>query len=563
MSKLYRLLSSVRLAVPLMLVLGAVVAIGTVLESKYSAAYAKLLIYDAFWFYGLLALLGLNILCAALSRRPWKARHTGFVTTHAGMLLMLGGAFITAYWGIDGELKIEEGGSAAVVGLPGLELLILENNKILARADVPRYVRPQSSAQLKWLNERLGHGLTFKSYQPFTLPDEEFVDAPEDVTAAPAIGFWLRSQFFNTSEWLHAKDRNDIEMGPARLRLIVDGAVAPTTSAKAELKVFTHPERKFIRSLSMDELKRGAVQLGSAGVRLVKIFEHASVQGNRLVEKGGLGINPAVELAVTTAFGTFREVSFANFTDFSLVKDPRFAFRFEYTPGTPRRPDSNLIEFHVGRDNQLRLELYKRGQLVQSQTIREGSVVETPWMGMKLVVARFIPKSLMRPVVKPLSAPTKGVLPPSAFEIEIASRPGESFWISEGDTLEVPTQERIYQVNYAAKNLRLPFSVQLDRFVKEEYPGTDKALSFESHIRVPEANEAAVISMNNPLVRAGFTLYQSSFQILPDRPPVSILSVNRDPGRYVKYLGGIVTSLGILIYTLMRSRFWLWLRGSP
>ena len=44
----------------------------------------------------LLAFLGTNILCAALIRFPWKKRQTGFVITHAGLLILLAGLVVRA-----------------------------------------------------------------------------------------------------------------------------------------------------------------------------------------------------------------------------------------------------------------------------------------------------------------------------------------------------------------------------------------------------------------------------------------------------------------------------------
>ena len=48
-------------------------------------------IYRGPYFAILLAFLGTNILCAALIRFPWKKRQTGFVITHAGLLIVLAG----------------------------------------------------------------------------------------------------------------------------------------------------------------------------------------------------------------------------------------------------------------------------------------------------------------------------------------------------------------------------------------------------------------------------------------------------------------------------------------
>jgi cytochrome c biogenesis protein ResB len=53
--------------------------------------------------------------------------------------------------------------------------------------------------------------------------------------------------------------------------------------------------------------------------------------------------------------------------------------------------------------------------------------------------------------------------------------------------------------------------------------------------------------MNEPLKHGGYTLYQASFQQGPTGEPIaSILSVNYDPGRWIKYLGSLIICLGVI-----------------
>ena len=63
--------------------------------------------------------------------------------------------------------------------------------------------------------------------------------------------------------------------------------------------------------------------------------------------------------------------------------------------------------------------------------------------------------------------------------------------------------------------------------------------------------------MNEPFKQSGFTLYQSSYELSPGRPEVSIFSVNRDPGRWVKYIGSLILSIGIILYVFMKSKLYL------
>jgi hypothetical protein len=65
--QLVHLLGSLKLAVVLLVTLASVIATATVLEAEYSRTFAQWFVYNSGWFLGLLGLLGVNILCAALT----------------------------------------------------------------------------------------------------------------------------------------------------------------------------------------------------------------------------------------------------------------------------------------------------------------------------------------------------------------------------------------------------------------------------------------------------------------------------------------------------------------
>jgi hypothetical protein len=82
-----------------------------------------------------------------------------------------------------------------------------------------------------------------------------------------------------------------------------------------------------------------------------------------------------------------------------------------------------------------------------------------------------------------------------------------------------------------------------------------RAASYASQVAVPGLTESATISMNEPLKHMGFTVYQASFQDGPDGKPVaSIFSVNHDPGRWLKYLGCLIISLGTILLFYMKRK---------
>ncbi len=86
--------------------------IGTIEESKFDARVAQHKIFDAPWFTFWLVVLCVNLAAATVTRWPWKKRHTGFVITHAGIIILLIGAIIGKHWGIEGSMTLNVGGES-------------------------------------------------------------------------------------------------------------------------------------------------------------------------------------------------------------------------------------------------------------------------------------------------------------------------------------------------------------------------------------------------------------------------------------------------------------------
>ena len=101
-------LASLKLAVLVIAASAFVLGWATFVEREYGTAAVHFGIYGTWWFAGLLGLLGLNVLSAALIRFPWKKHQTGFVITHAGIILLLIGCLQSRLGGIDAQLPIFE-----------------------------------------------------------------------------------------------------------------------------------------------------------------------------------------------------------------------------------------------------------------------------------------------------------------------------------------------------------------------------------------------------------------------------------------------------------------------
>src|SRR5690606_32843607 len=113
--------------------------------------------------------------------------------------------------------------------------------------------------------------------------------------------------------------------------------------------------------------------------------------------------------------------------------------------------------------------------------------------------------------------------------------------------LRLFSDNQMYMVSWGNKRIDIGFDMTLSKFKIGYNPGTKKAATYESEVSISGA-ENVVISMNEPLKYNGFTFYQASFEQDETGEPVSsILSVNHDPGRPLKYLGSFLIVLGSIM----------------
>ncbi len=104
-------------------------------------------------------------------------------------------------------------------------------------------------------------------------------------------------------------------------------------------------------------------------------------------------------------------------------------------------------------------------------------------------------------------------------------------------------------VSYGAKEIQLPFSLELRDFIMEKYPGTNSASSYASEVTLVDTRsnlrEDTRIYMNNILDYDGYRFFQSSF----DQDELGTwLSVNHDWwGTWISYLGYAILTIGMML----------------
>ncbi|GAB5475682.1 MAG: cytochrome c biogenesis protein CcsA [Maribacter sp.] len=113
-----------------------------------------------------------------------------------------------------------------------------------------------------------------------------------------------------------------------------------------------------------------------------------------------------------------------------------------------------------------------------------------------------------------------------------------------------------FALRYGPKPLELPFSIKLNDFIAEKYPGTEKGYaSFMSKVTVQDERPFDYdIFMNNILDHRGYRFFQSGFD--PDEKGTN-LSVNHDQwGTRITYLGYFLLYAGLMgIMFFGKTRF--------
>lgn len=201
------------------------------------------------------------------------------------------------------------------------------------------------------------------------------------------------------------------------------------------------------------------------------------------------------------------------------------------------------VDYIIYRRDQMRA--FQKGQLA------EGESLQTGWMGLEFKILRVLPNAEETWDLQMRESPTP--LTTAAVQLKFQ---GKLHWLLLNDLVKLFTDKGAYLVSLQNRRIDLGFPVKLEKFEINHYQGTMKAMEYSSRVSLPGLTDY-IISMNEPLKHNGFTFYQSSFQNDPNtnEPIASILSVNADPGRFLKYLGSLVMSIGIILLFWFKKSF--------
>ncbi len=563
-------LGSLRFGAVLLMLTLFTLACATVYESVHGTEQAMMVFYRARWFQALLGLVGLNVLIATALRYPFTSRQIGFVLTHVSVLVILIGAVVSKFFGVEGRVVLAEGNTTSQFATSEGMLTVKE---------------PESGAQTEMRLERYG----LRGLEPVTLaepatltlgetsflvdrylPDSERMqrvvnDAPH---GHPAVRVSFGRPGEAETAWVFLDQRQ--RMGPVavtfrriedqeQLQRLIAGTGSADANEQEEAKVRVALGGKTYDFL-LQQCLHEPVKIGETEwtLRVLRYLPHAVVGKDHEIQNASPDpVNPAIEVELSGPEGSEKRLAFARFPDFGSMHNRKGAADLKVTFLFPQTTKATApIEVIAAPENRFYARFAPRGQPAVMQEIAVGAALPTPWPGRTFTLADYYERARITQEVVARKAVRKERVPAIRLRAKRAGKE-QTVWMQLGYSARMTLGGKAFELTYGQRMLPLGFAVTLEDFHIGYYPGGRRPRSFESRIAVTDPTSGRkttyLISMNHPAKHGGFRFFQSSYRMGGDRA-VSILSVSRDPGWPIVLIGYLGTIGGMLWVLRVRAR---------
>ena len=183
--------------------------------------------------------------------------------------------------------------------------------------------------------------------------------------------------------------------------------------------------------------------------------------------------------------------------------------------------------------------------------------IDLPWMGFEIILTNHetnkIPAYIPEYTV-PIQKNNK-LIKGMSRAIKVNAL-GKKYWIRDDQSITLRVRGQKLKLELEKKTLTLPYELSLTKFKMDTDPGTNSPASYESFVQLfsKKGPEDFHIYMNNPLKYDDLTFYQASYFDIGQGQYGSVLSVNYDPGRPIKYLGSLMLVLGSFWHFYLRRK---------
>ena len=539
---IYRFFCSIKPAVIILSALIILFALGTFYESAQGRRAAQEIIYRSIYMNILIFLLALNIIAVMVDRWPWKKKHRGFLMAHFGILFIIGGSLITRLYGVDGNLRL-------ALDETGQEIITEQATMVV-----------YSSFDAQNLTELYRERVFFfrtppKVEKPFIIPLGKDVLKIQDFYPVANVREQYKSLLIKSPRSGRSEKRvtarNPRSGGTAGSATLTEGAVPPTYQQASSLKGSqsavipplvknprsggtvppTYQQASSLKGSQSAVIPPLVKNPRSGGVAV--FFQIEGVRGNmaRWIYK------PAWKDRVEQTWGPARIV-LSSSSSYPTLTSALTKIMQKEKP-VVKNTSKNSLWLFPATEKKLKYKI----EGGQNGNLREGSVLKTGWMDFRFRLIRYLPQALPDTVFTPQKK--AGDQTVSAVQVHFK---GEQKWMGLNSHLYFFDKDKVYIIAYVKERKQLSFSLRLKDFKINRYPGSGKSSGYESQVQLNGEKNTRLISLNKPLKKGGYTIYQSGFEEDDNGvPTASIFAINKDPGRFVKYFGSLLIVLGSLV----------------
>jgi hypothetical protein len=564
-------LGSLKLALLLLGTLAIACAAATFYESRFDTKVAQAYIYKAPWFLFWLGVLCVNLFAVTLTRWPWQRKHTGFIITHYGIILLLVGAMIGSRFGFEGNVHLERGAKPTDRITVNRTLLRIEDPASGRREFVPfdpELARPSDRRPATipvpgtpWKivadgfsgnmvrHERLepdregrpGVELTFSSKMMGQQHAFSFLLGPGG--AEDARDFFGRARL----AWLPGlPDRAPLEIGEtqvvfAKLEPVIQSGGPDRTGitfhlgADGRRLAITLPDGR-TAEYNRADIQGRPQRFGDATFTVSDYWPDFTIRNGRPQSATMLPNNPAVLVRLAA---------------------PRPA-----AEGESRQPLLELTPTIDGIAYQL-----SRGQWrTASGTAKPGETFPLGWADWSATVTRALPAARLVSTFAPGPANEEGIPGFRAYLVSADGKPGEAQWLALGEKTALSADDASLSVTFGYELRPVPFTIELVKFEVPRLEGSDEPANFIATVEFRDSQTGAtkqgIAQMNQPAswpggffaVTTGLNYKFSQASWNPANLDQTTLQVLYDPGWLFKWIGSLAICLGIFTMFYLRPR---------
>lgn len=563
-------LGSLQLALILLATIALACAIATFAESGFSAKVAQAYIYKAPWFLVWLGVLCVNLIAVTATRWPWERKHTGFIVTHYGIVILLIGAVVGLHAGFEGNVVLRKDAppisrvttSRSIIQLESPADTYLYIQAFDAEVSKPDPKRPRvfpvPGTDLRIVADAHAASLIRK-------PRLVESTAPE---AVPGVLLRFSSAMMNQEVLmpLLLRESGGVEQdffGLARVRLGAHLPDDPPMGPTETRMIF----EKFAPVADPEAMKSGVtIRLGENGER-VSILD-AEGNGatylreeimNRPVREAG------VLVVVESYWPDFEMKEGRPSTASDKPNNPAVLVRIRAVEQAGAQPLPTL-DLAVEGD-QVDYRVSRSGVRTADGSVRAGESFALGWADWRAEVVAVSESAVLVEDVVP-GEPMGQALPLPGFRayLEGPEGRGADQWIESGKVTALTDGSHVVRIGYGLETRPLPFTLRLLDFQVPRDEGTETPSNFLATVEFRDSKsgetKTGVAQMNRPAsfpgtLAANLTGINYKFSQAEWNPRdlgETTLQVLYDPGWMLKWIGSLMICIGIFIQFYLKPR---------